>query len=76
MCHTIRGTQASARLSPDLTHVASRSTLAAGTIPRTREHLVTWISNAQGVKPGTRMPTIGLAPADIDAIVTYLEGLR
>jgi cytochrome c oxidase subunit 2 len=76
MCHAIRGTAAGAHVAPDLTHVASRATLAAGTLPQTREHLVTWISNAQGVKPGSHMPLLGLAPEDVDAIVTYLEGLR
>ena len=47
MCHTIRGTQASARLGPDLTHLKSRATIAAGTLPNERGHLGGWISNPQ-----------------------------
>ena len=76
MCHTIRGTAAGGRIAPDLTHFATRSTIAAGTLPRTREHLHQWITNPQAIKPGSRMPTLSLAPQDRDAIVAYLEQLR
>ena len=76
MCHTIRGTAAGGRMGPDLTHFASRSTIAAGTLPRTPEHLNNWITDPQAIKPGTRMPTLALAPQDRAAIVAYLEQLR
>jgi cytochrome c oxidase subunit 2 len=76
MCHTIRGTSAGSRVGPDLTHVASRLTLAAGTVPNTRGHLAGWVINSQSVKPGNRMPPNPLAPDDLQAVVTYLRSLR
>ncbi len=76
MCHTIRGTIAGGRIAPDLTHFASRSTIAAGTLPRTAEHLHAWLTDPQAIKPGNRMPAISLAPEDRAAIVAYLEQLR
>ena len=76
MCHTVRGTSAGSRLGPDLTHVGSRMTLAAGTLPNTRQHLARWIADAQLVKPGSRMPSHGLSPPDLDAVVAYLRSLR
>jgi cytochrome c oxidase subunit 2 len=76
MCHTIRGTTAGGRIAPDLTHFATRSTIAAGTLPRTAEHLNAWLTDPQAIKPGNRMPAIALAPEDRAAIVAYLEQLR
>jgi cytochrome c oxidase subunit 2 len=76
MCHTIQGTSANAKAGPDLTHVASRRTLAAGTIPNTRGHLAGWIADPQHVKPGVNMPAITLPPDDLQALVTYLESLK
>jgi cytochrome c oxidase subunit 2 len=76
LCHTVRGTAAGARTGPDLTHVATRSTLAAGTLPNTHDNLMAWIADPQRIKPGNRMPTIGLPPDDLRAVVAYLEGLK
>ena len=76
MCHTIRGTAAGGRMGPDLTHLASRATLAAGILPRTPEHLADWIRDPQAIKPGNRMPALALSDADRGAIVAYLEQLR
>ena len=76
LCHTILGTQAGGRLGPDLTHLASRATLAAGTLPNTAGHLAGWIVDPQGVKPGTRMPANQLSPDDLHALLTYLESLK
>jgi cytochrome c oxidase subunit 2 len=76
MCHTIRGTAAGSRVGPDLTHVASRQTIAAGTLPMTRGHLAGWISNSQSVKPGNRMPPTLLSGDDLQALLAYLETLR
>lgn len=76
MCHTIRGTTAGSRIGPDLTHVAGRRTLAAATLPNTREHLSRWILDSQAVKPGNRMPPNPLADDDLQALLTYLETLR
>jgi cytochrome c oxidase subunit 2 len=75
-CHTIRGTSAVGRIGPDLTHVASRSTLAALTIPNTRAELAAWIRDPQAIKPGNKMPALGLRRDQINALVAYLSGLR
>ena len=76
MCHAIRGTSAGGRTGPDLTHLASRKTIAAGTLPNTRGHLAAWISDPQGIKPGSKMPSMGLPPPDLQALLSYLESLR
>lgn len=76
MCHAIQGTSANAKTAPDLTHVASRRTLASATIPNTRGYLAGWIVDPQHIKPGTNMPAITLAPDDLQALLAYLESLR
>jgi cytochrome c oxidase subunit 2 len=76
MCHTIRGTNASASVAPDLTHLASRQTIAAGMLPNTRGHLGGWVSNSQELKPGNHMPPNPLAPEDLQALLSYLESLK
>lgn len=76
LCHTIAGTSAGGRLGPDLTHLASRRTLAASSIANTRGHLTGWIVDPQGIKPGARMPATWLPAEDLHALVTYLEGLE
>jgi cytochrome c oxidase subunit 2 len=76
MCHAIAGTDASATAGPDLSHIASRRTLAAGTLPNDAEHLRRWLENPQRVKPGNHMPIVSLAPQDLDALVAYLGTLR
>ncbi len=75
-CHAIRGTAAGGTRGPDLSHLASRQSLAAGTLPRTRGHLGGWIENPQTLKPGTSMPPSRLPPADLQALLSYLEELR
>ena len=76
MCHAIAGTPAGSRIGPDLTHLASRRTIAAGTLPNTRGNLAGWIVNPQSIKPGTRMPANQLEPADLQALLAYLETLK
>ena len=76
MCHTVRGTDAGGRMGPDLTHFATRSTIAAGTAPNTRGYLAGWIADPQHLKPGTRMPSTGLTSSDLQAVLAYLETLR
>jgi cytochrome c oxidase subunit 2 len=76
MCHSIRGTRAGGTAGPDLTHLASRRRLAAGSIPHTPGDLARWIVNTQAIKPGNHMPRLNLAPQERDALVQYLEGLR
>ncbi len=75
-CHAVRGSDALGRVGPDLTHVASRATIAGGVLPNTTGNLAGWIANAQGVKPGSRMPTLPLPPGDLLAVVHYLQTLR
>jgi cytochrome c oxidase subunit 2 len=75
-CHTIRGTTAVGTLGPDLTHLAGRETIAAGTLANTRGNLSGWITNAQSLKPGAAMPRLDLAPATMHQIVAYLESLH
>lgn len=76
MCHSIRGTDAGARTGPDLTHLASRETIAAGTLPNNRGSLGGWIMDAQGVKPGSLMPPQQLSGDDLQALIAYLESLK
>jgi cytochrome c oxidase subunit 2 len=76
LCHTVRGTDAGSRVGPDLTHVASRRTLAAATIPNNRGWLGGWVMDPQGIKPGTKMPPNDMRPDELQALLTYLQGLR
>ena len=76
LCHAIAGTPAGGRVGPDLTHIGSRRTIAAGTLPNTRGHLAGWILDPQRVKPGVFMPPNGLEPAQLEALLAYLEGLK
>ena len=75
-CHTIRGTSARGEIGPDLTHVASRTTLAAVTMPNTARSLRRWITDPQHIKPGVKMPALDLSDADFKAIASYLNHLR
>lgn len=75
-CHTISGTAANGRFGPDLTHLMSRETIAAGAAANTHEMLRLWISNPDAIKPGSKMPAMGLTDEDVDAVTTYLETLR
>jgi cytochrome c oxidase subunit II len=76
MCHAISGTPAGSRIGPDLTHFASRRTIASGTLANTRGNLAGWILNPQTIKPGTRMPPNQFSPDDLQALLTYLESLK
>jgi cytochrome c oxidase subunit 2 len=76
MCHTIRGTPAAGRTAPDLTHLATRHTIAAGTLPNTRGHLAAWIVDPQGVKPGNAMPQHPISADDLNALLDYLGSLQ
>lgn len=76
MCHQIRGTSAGARSGPELTHFASRETIAAGVLPMTRGALAAWIADPQAVKPGSNMPRVRLDADELNALVAYLEGLK
>jgi cytochrome c oxidase subunit 2 len=76
MCHTIAGTPAGATMGPDLSHLRSRSTLAAGSVPNVRGHLAGWIVDSQNIKPGNRMPPMALQGGELQDLLAYLETLR
>jgi cytochrome c oxidase subunit II len=75
-CHAIRGTSARGQVGPDLTHVGSRASIAALTLPNTARALADWLRDPQHAKPGNRMPDLGLSAADIRSLVAYLQGLK
>jgi cytochrome c oxidase subunit II len=74
-CHTIRGTEANSDVGPDLTHLASRETIAAGVLDNNRGNLASWILDPQSIKPGAVMPPTDLSSEDLEALVAYLEQL-
>jgi cytochrome c oxidase subunit II len=76
MCHTIRGTPAGSRVGPELTHIATRPTIAAGTLEMNRGNLAGWVVDAQSIKPGSRMPPNSLTSEELDALLAYLESLK
>ena len=75
-CHTIRGTTADGDEGPDLTHLASRRTIASATLPNTRGNLGGWITSTQHIKPGALMPAFAPEPEDLFALLDFLEGLE
>jgi cytochrome c oxidase subunit II len=75
-CHRVRGTEALATLGPDLTHIGSRRTLAAGTMPNDRARMAAWLVDPQRIKPGSLMPPTHLEPEALQAVLHYLEQLR
>jgi cytochrome c oxidase subunit 2 len=75
-CHTVAGTVANGRFGPDLTHMASRDTIASGAIQNTPENLRAWIDNPNSMKPGSLMPAMHLNDHDLDLITAYLTQLR
>ncbi len=75
-CHRIRGTSATGNAGPDLTHVGGRATLGAGVLANTDASMRDWIADPQHFKPGSYMPLVPLASADLYAVVAYLRSLR
>lgn len=75
-CHTVRGTEADGQHGPDLTHLASRRMIAAGTLDNTPPNLKTWMLHPQSIKPGAAMPDTPLSRADANRLMVYLEGLQ
>ena len=72
-CHNIAGTPASGTFGPDLTHFASRRTIAAGTMPMSEGNLYGWVADPQSHQARHQMPTIGLEPDELHAVVAYLR---
>jgi cytochrome c oxidase subunit 2 len=75
-CHTLRGTSAVGRIGPDLTHLMTRKTLGALTIPDTRAYLGAWIVDPQQFKPGNRMPGLRLQGRQMTDLMNFLESLE
>jgi len=75
-CHAIRGTAAAAHVGPDLTHVGSRTSLAALTLPNSLVRMEQWLRSPQQVKPGALMPDLNLTTAQVRALARYLESLK
>jgi cytochrome c oxidase subunit II len=76
LCHNISGTPAHGQVAPDLTHLASRTTIAAGTLPNTKGNLGGWILDPQAVKPGNHMATVYIKPEDVQPLLDYLGSLQ
>ena len=75
-CHTVEGTNARGKFGPDLTHLMSRSTIAAGAASNTKENLHLWIREPDAIKPGCLMPAMKLSDEEIDAVTAYLMTLH
>ena len=75
-CHTVRGTDAAGVQGPDLTHLISRGTIAAGTLANTEAGRLDWIMHAQQIKPDSLMPSIALSADEATTLSTYLNTLR
>src|SRR5712671_5264211 len=75
-CHTVSGTVANGHFGPDLTHLMSRDTIAAGAADNTPQNLRLWIENPDAIKPGSLMPAMQLNDQDLNSLTAYLETLR
>jgi cytochrome c oxidase subunit 2 len=75
-CHTVAGTIADGRFGPDLTHLMSRATIAAGAATNTHDNLKLWIHDPDAIKPGSRMPAMNLNDHDLELLTAYLESLQ
>jgi cytochrome c oxidase subunit II len=75
-CHTVRGTEASGQAAPDLTHLASRLSIAAGTLPNSAPHRRAFVRDPQATKPGTQMPPNPFSDEDLSALMAYLDTLQ
>jgi cytochrome c oxidase subunit 2 len=75
-CHAVGGTVANGRFGPDLRHLMSRATIAAGSAPNTTANLRLWIQNPAAIKPGALMPAMNLKDKDLDAVTDYMMTLR
>ena len=74
-CHTIQGIS-SGMVGPNLTHLMSRSVFAGAMFDLTQGNLTSWLHDPPGVKPGSKMPNLGLSPDEISKLVAYLQTLN
>lgn len=75
-CHTIRGASPDLSVAPDLTHLAGRSTLAAGVLENNAANLAAWLKDPQALKPGSHMPSLKLTDDQVTDLVMYFESLK
>lgn len=75
-CHAVGGTEANARVAPDLTHLASRSQIGSGILANTPENLRMWMKNPQQVKPGVKMPNFNFTDEQLTQLVAFLQSLK
>jgi cytochrome c oxidase subunit 2 len=75
-CHVVRGTNAAGARGPDLTHVASRRFIAAGTLANTPDGMAAWLADSQHAKPGNLMPSMRLTQTELQAVAAYMATLR
>ena len=75
-CHQIIGTAAAGQTGPDLTHLASRRSIAAGARPYSTAALHDWLRDPHSLKPGNHMPLVQLSEADLNALTAYLDSLK
>jgi cytochrome c oxidase subunit 2 len=76
-CHTVRGTPAAGRIGPDLTHIGSRKEIGADSFPNNNAYLEGWVTDAQALKPGCKMPNITqYSGAQLRSLVAYLRQLQ
>ncbi|HET9572426.1 MAG TPA: cytochrome c oxidase subunit II [Methyloceanibacter sp.] len=76
ICHSVRGSSAGGKAGPDLSHLMTRRTIAAGTLPNTPGNLAGWIADPQHIKPGSHMPRTEVTPEQLQQIVAYLQTLN
>jgi cytochrome c oxidase subunit 2 len=76
-CHTVRGSEARGTIGPDLTHVGSRMSLAAATLPNSAADFVRWIRDNQHIKPENKMPPYRIfSDGELAELAAYLQSLK
>ena len=75
-CHAVRGTDAAGTRGPDLTHVASRAFIAAGTLANTPGNMAAWLADSQHAKPGNLMPAMRLNATEVESLAEYMASLK
>lgn len=72
-CHAVNA--AGAGLGPNLNGFANRTRIA-GFLAHDDQKLKEWIHDPQGVKPGSKMPAVGLDETQLNDVVKYLNSLK